>query len=120
MDALLSGAGNQISTAVLDALDMLLVKDNVVIVKMSPVISFLGPYASELLGPFIDKGFVEVVYGKEEVGSYLCQHPLTKAIHLTGSSSTFNKIVWGAVSPKVHSAQSGTTCWFHPPQCILL
>ena len=54
--------------------------------------------------PLVDAGFVEVVYGAGDIGKFLCQHPLVASVHLTGSSTTFDAIVWGDNKAKVGSA----------------
>ena len=67
--------------------------------------------------PLVDAGFVEIVYGAGDVGRLLCQHPLVASVHLTGSSSTFDAIVWGDNKAKVGAAAGRTpgerlmSCW---------
>lgn len=86
---------------IMDILHMLLVEDRVVIVKMHPVMSFLGPFVEEALSPFFRMGWVEMVYGGIAEGEHVCKHPSIQLIHLTGSSQTFNTIVWGPKGPEV-------------------
>lgn len=94
------GAGNQLNITILDVLHMLLVEDKVVIVKMHPQASYLGQFVEEVLSPFFSKGFVELVYGGAQEGKHVCEHPSIRSIHLTGSSNTFNSIVWGPNGPE--------------------
>jgi acyl-CoA reductase-like NAD-dependent aldehyde dehydrogenase len=48
-----------------------------------------------VFSPLISRGFLEFVYGGADVGAYCCQHPLVDSVHLTGSETTFNYIVYG-------------------------
>eukprot|EP00803_Ostreobium_quekettii_P003512 evm.model.scf_151.13 EVM.evm.TU.scf_151.13 scf_151:96455-100439(-) len=92
---LVLGAGNVVSTTVIDILHMLLVEDHVVIVKMNPVNAFYGPFVEKAVAPFHCRGFVKIVYGGADVGCHLCHSPMVTTVHLTGSERTFNAIVWG-------------------------
>lgn len=93
--ALVLGAGNQSSIPMTDALHKLFVEHQVVLIKMNPVNEYLGPVFRRIFQPLVDAGFVEVVYGGAEVGSYLCQHAAIDEIHITGSDQTHDAIVWG-------------------------
>lgn len=108
--ALVLGAGNQTSVAALDVLHMLVVCGQVVALKMNPVNEVMGPFLRRAFQPLVDAGFVEVVYGGSEVGATLCKHPLVRGIHLTGSSSTYDAIVWQgrpkSGTPPLHKAVS--------------
>ncbi|CAD7697596.1 unnamed protein product [Ostreobium quekettii] len=92
---LVLGAGNHVNIVIADILHMLLVEDQVVIVKMNPVNAFYGPYVEKALSAFHSRGFVKIVYGGADVGSFLCKSPMIAAVHLTGAEQTFNAIVWG-------------------------
>ena len=93
--ALVLGAGNVSCLGPTDFLYKLFVEDRVAIMKTHPVNSYLGPLIEESFSPLIDKGFLQVVYGEEQAGEYLCAHPLVDEIHLTGSDATFEAIVFG-------------------------
>lgn len=43
----------------------------------------------------MEAGYVEVVYGATKEGKFLCNHDLVKSIHLTGSTATYDAVVWG-------------------------
>ena len=92
--SLVLGAGNQVSVAVCDILHKLFVEDAVVVCKMNPVNEALGPAVRRALGPLVDAGVVELVYGAAQVGRHLCEHPDVASIHLTGSAATYDAIVW--------------------------
>jgi aldehyde dehydrogenase (NAD(P)+) len=53
----------------------------------------------QAFAPFVQRGFLEFVYGGADVGAYCCQHELVAAVHLTGSEATYNNIMFG--SPQV-------------------
>ena len=95
--ALVLGAGNIAAISILDSLHKLLVENQVVILKINPVNEYVGKFITEVLQPLITDGFVAVVYGDGEVGSYLCQHPAINTVHITGSHHTHDAIVWGAM-----------------------
>lgn len=89
------GAGNVGSIPALDVLTKLMAENQVVALKMSPVNDYLGPLLAEVFSDLIEAGFVRIVYGDHEVGGSLIDHPLADTIHLTGSRSTHDAIVWG-------------------------
>lgn len=93
--ALILGAGNIASIAPLDVLYKLLAEGQVCLLKMNPVNEYLGPFLAEAFAPFIEAGFVEIVYGSADVGAYLTEHPEVDEIHITGSARTHDVIVWG-------------------------
>jgi acyl-CoA reductase-like NAD-dependent aldehyde dehydrogenase len=94
--ALVLGAGNVASIPPTDLLYKLFVEDQVVLLKMNPVNEYLGPLLRRAFSRLIDAGFLDIVYGGAEVGSYLCRHERVETIHLTGSDHTYDAIVWGA------------------------
>jgi acyl-CoA reductase-like NAD-dependent aldehyde dehydrogenase len=94
--ALVLGAGNVSSIAPMDALYKLFAEDAVVLLKMNPVNEYMGKILEVALNPLRQAGFLEIVYGGAELGSYLCQHPEVDTIHITGSHHTHDAIVWGS------------------------
>ena len=38
---------------------------------------------------------MEVVYGGTKEGAFLTTHDLVRSIHLTGSTATYDAVVWG-------------------------
>lgn len=93
--ALVLGAGNISAIAPRDLVHKLCVDDEVVVLKMHPLNEYLGPLFERAFAPLIEGGFLRIVYGGAEVGSYLCGHELVSSIHLTGSHHTHDAIVWG-------------------------
>jgi aldehyde dehydrogenase (NAD(P)+) len=94
--ALVLGAGNVSSIAPLDALFKLYNDGQIVIVKMNPVLDYIGPLFAEVFSPLVEAGYLRIVYGGADVGQYLVHHPGVDTVHLTGSSKTFEAIVYGA------------------------
>lgn len=93
--ALVLGAGNVSSIGPLDVLTKLFAEDQVCLLKMNPVNEYSGPHVVKCLKPLFDAGFVKLAYGGSEVGSYLVNHPLVDEIHITGSDTVHDLIVWG-------------------------
>jgi acyl-CoA reductase-like NAD-dependent aldehyde dehydrogenase len=93
--ALVLGAGNVASIPPTDTLHKLFVEDQVVVLKMNPVNSYLGPLIEESFRALVEPGFLRVVYGGAEEGAYLCKHSGVEEIHITGSDKTFDAIVFG-------------------------
>jgi acyl-CoA reductase-like NAD-dependent aldehyde dehydrogenase len=93
--ALVLGAGNVASIGPMDVLYKLFVEDQVVLFKANPLNAYLGPLIDEAFRVLVDLGFLRVVYGGAEEGSYLCNHPGIDEIHITGSDKTFDAIVFG-------------------------
>jgi acyl-CoA reductase-like NAD-dependent aldehyde dehydrogenase len=96
--ALVLGAGNIASIAPLDTIGKLVLENEVVLLKTNPVNDYLLPILRRAFRSLVDEGFVELVSGGAEVGTYLSQHPLVDTIHLTGSDRTHDAIIWGSPS----------------------
>lgn len=93
--SLVLGAGNISSIAPLDVLYKLVSAGEVVALKMNPVNEYLGPVFEKIFVPFINAGYLKMVYGGAEAGEYLTRHPLIETIHITGSERTHDMIVYG-------------------------
>lgn len=93
--SLVLGAGNVSSIAPSDALYKNFAEGSVCIIKMNPVNEWVGPHLEYAFKPFIDKGYLRIVYGGGDVGAYLVNHAGIDAIHITGSNHTHDMIVWG-------------------------
>jgi len=94
--ALVLGAGNVTSIGPMDALYKLFAEKQVVLYKSHPVQDGIGSLFEEAFARFVDRGFVRVVYGGAEVGSYLVEHDGVDEVHITGSDKTYEAIVFGA------------------------
>jgi len=96
--ALVLGAGNVSAIAAKDIVYKLVADNEVVILKMHPVTSYLTAVFERAFAPLIDAGYLAICEGDAEVGEFLCGHDLVTSIHLTGSDRTFDAIVWGATA----------------------
>ena len=97
--ALILGAGNVSSIPASDALTRMFNEGMVCVLKMNPVNEWVGPYVERALEPLIRPGFLRVVYGGWEVGQYLVNHDGIDSVHLTGSITTHDELVWGLPGP---------------------
>lgn len=93
---LVLGAGNTGVSPCADILHFLFTESDVVLLKMNPVNDYLGPILEQGFNGLIRRGFLRIVYGGKELGSYLCEHPLVNHIHMTGSDKTFELLVFGS------------------------
>jgi aldehyde dehydrogenase (NAD(P)+) len=84
----------------MDVATKMFIEGFVCILKMNPVNEWVGPHLERALAPLIDRGYLRIVYGGADVGSYLCYHPLVDDVHITGSDRTHDAIVWGPPGPE--------------------
>lgn len=92
---LVLGAGNIASLITTDVLYKMFVENAVVTLKPNPVNEYIGPFIERGFAELIAAGYLRVVYGDEVVGDQLVHDPRVDAIHLTGSDKTFESIVFG-------------------------
>ncbi len=64
------GAGNVSSIAPTDAFSKLFQEGKVVLLKMNPVNEYLGPIFERAFAPLIEPGYLRIIYGGADVGSY--------------------------------------------------
>lgn len=93
--SLVLGAGNTSFLLPGDILAKLFGEGHVVIFKPNPINEYLGLLVDHAFRSVIQSGFMQVVYGGAEQGSYLCQHPSVDDLHMTGSHHTYEAIVFG-------------------------
>jgi hypothetical protein len=93
--SLVLGAGNVASLGPRDVLTKLFVEGKVVVLKANPVNDYLVAYWHRAMAALIDGGFLRIVSGGAQVGSYLTQHEGIDDIHITGSDKTHDAIVFG-------------------------
>lgn len=89
------GAGNVSSIAPLDIIHQLFVDGRVALLKFNPVNDYIGPYVEHAFADLIEAGFVRTAYGGSDVGEHLVVHPEVDAVHVTGSETTHDAIVFG-------------------------
>jgi acyl-CoA reductase-like NAD-dependent aldehyde dehydrogenase len=104
---LVLGAGNVVAIPALDALHTLFVMGRPCLLKMSPVNEYAGPLFERAFAPLVERGFLEIVYGGPDVGAYCTDHAAIGAVHVTGSSETHDRIVWGAEPERSERKQRG-------------
>jgi len=93
---LVLGGGNVSSIGPMDCFYKLFIEKKVTLLKMHPVNEYLGPIFSRAFAALIEGGFLEIVYGSAEEGTYLCSHDDVDEIHITGSDKTHDLIVFGS------------------------
>ncbi len=89
-------AGNIASIAPFDIIHEMFNERKVVVVKMNPVNDYLGEFFEVVFADLISDGYLRFDYGGVDVGIYLTNHPRADSIHITGSASTFEAIVFGS------------------------
>lgn len=89
------GAGNITSIPILDVLYELYAHNRVVALKLNPITDGLFDVFAKVLAPLIELGAVRILRGGADVGTYLVQHPDVRHVHMTGSITTHNAIVFG-------------------------
>lgn len=92
---LVLGAGNQSCIPILDFAHHIATRRSPVVLKLNPVNEYLKPVFDSILSPFIKRRFLTIVNGDAELGKYLTNHQGISHIHLTGSSNTYENIVYG-------------------------
>lgn len=97
--ALVLGAGNVSSIAPTDAFSKLFQEGKVVLLKMNPVNEYLGGIFAQAFAPLVEAGFLRIIYGGAEVGTYAVEHELVDEVHITGSIFSHETIVWGPPGP---------------------
>ncbi len=97
---LVLGAGNVNSIPAADVVTKMFNEGKVCLLKMNPVNAYMGPLLEEAFADAVAGGFLAIVYGGAEEGSYLAQHPAVDEVHITGSDKTHDLIVWGPPGPE--------------------
>ncbi len=98
--AVILGAGNVSSIPPMDVATKMFGEGFVCVLKMNPVNEWVGPFLERALQPLVARGYLRIVYGGADVGSYLAYHPLVNDLHITGSDRTHDLIVWGPPGPE--------------------
>lgn len=94
--ALVLGAGNVSSIAPTDVFSKLFQEGKVCLLKMNPVNEYLGPIFEQAFSALIEGGFLRIIYGGADVGSYAIGHAMVDEVHITGSVYSHESIVWGS------------------------
>jgi aldehyde dehydrogenase (NAD(P)+) len=92
---LVLGAGNITSIPPLDVLYEIVANNRAVILKLNPIMAgMMGVYLAAL-EPLVTAKMLRIVQGGAAEGGYLAHHPSVDHVHITGSSSTHDVVVWG-------------------------
>lgn len=106
---LILGAGNLTCIPAMDVVTKLFNEGKVCLLKMNPINAYAGPFIEAAFAEAIRRGFLAVVYGGANEGGYLAHHPGVDEIHLTGSSATYDALVWGPPGPERESRKAHGT-----------
>jgi aldehyde dehydrogenase (NAD(P)+) len=93
--AAILGAGNISSIGPMDVLHALFNEGYVAVLKLNPILEYLGPILEEVFDDLVTDGFVRFEYGGSEIGAALTSHRDVDLIHITGSNNTYNAVVFG-------------------------
>ena len=104
---LVLGAGNVTAIPFLDVLYELLAFNRVALLKVNPTQDDLVPVYERALAPLIGAGLLRIVRGAGDVGAYLTAHAGIDHVHITGSITTFDAIVWGTGEDAAQRRESG-------------
>ena len=92
------GAGNVTSIPVTDGLNKVMFEGRQVILKLNPVNQYLGGLIERSFAPLFRAGLLRIVLGAADVGSQMVNHPGIDDVHVTGSVTTHDAIVWGSTA----------------------
>ncbi|MEW5654086.1 aldehyde dehydrogenase family protein [Streptomyces cinereoruber] len=106
--ALVLGAGNIFSIPPLDVLYQLYAENRTAVLKLNPITDPLADVYRKAFKPLTDRGLVQIVTGGPEVGAALAEHPGITAVHMTGSATTHDAVVWGTGEVGDAARASGT------------
>jgi acyl-CoA reductase-like NAD-dependent aldehyde dehydrogenase len=103
---LILAGGNAAAIPCHDLLTKLFNEGKVCLLKMHPVNAYLGPLLQQAFAPAVERDFLRIVYGDDDVGTYLALHPGVDEIHLTGSAATHDALL-GAGDQRVRARRAG-------------
>ncbi|GAA3710740.1 aldehyde dehydrogenase family protein [Gordonia hankookensis] len=92
---LVLGAGNATLIGPLDALYELVAHNRVSVLKLNPTFAEMLPVYEKAFAPLIRRDLLRIINGEGDVGEYITGHPDVGHVHITGSASTHDAIVWG-------------------------
>ena len=89
------GAGNVSSIPATDSLNRIMFEGSRVLLKLNPVNEYLHTIFERAFAPLIQANLLRILKGGSEVGEAMIHHSAVDAVHITGSASTHDAIVWG-------------------------
>lgn len=90
--ALVLAPGNVMSVAAMDVLHQVFGQARAVLLKPSPVNDALAPHLGEAFEPLVREGLLRIVHGDDATGARLVADERVDAIHLTGTTSTYEDV----------------------------
>jgi len=90
--ALVLGAGNVTATPLLDVLHQVFLEGRAVLLKLSPLHRDLTPHLTGALAPLVEANLLVLCHGDATLGQHLAHEAAIAAVHLTGSSSTWEQL----------------------------
>lgn len=106
--ALVLGAGNITSIPPLDVLYGLVADNRATILKLNPVLADLAGVFEAAFAPLVEAGLLRIVQGGATVGGFLAHAPLVRHVHITGSITSHDAIVWGTGAEATARRSAGT------------
>ncbi len=89
------GAGNVSSIPATDSLNRIMFEGSRVVLKLNPVNEYLYPIFQKAFAPLVKANLLRILTGGADVGEALIQNDAVDAVHITGSATTHDAIVWG-------------------------
>lgn len=89
------GAGNVTGIPALDVLSTLYSEASATIVKLNPVNGRIAEALEQAFAPLIELDVVRITVGGADIGQALVHHPDVDAVHITGSKTTHDAIIFG-------------------------
>lgn len=105
---LVLGAGNITSIPPLDVLYGLVADNRATILKLNPVLADLADVFEAAFTPLVEAGLLRIVQGGAAVGGFLAHAPLVRHVHITGSITSHDAIVWGTGAEATARRSAGT------------
>jgi acyl-CoA reductase-like NAD-dependent aldehyde dehydrogenase len=93
--SLVLGAGNVSGIPAADMLTKLCVDNRAVLLKMNPVNECVGPIFERAFAPLVENDLLRIISGDAEIGAAAVADERVDDVHITGSSETYDSIVWG-------------------------
>jgi len=93
--SLVLGAGNVSGIPAADMLTKLCVDNRAVLLKMNPVNECVGPIFERAFAPLVENDLLRIISGHAEIGAAAVADDRVDDVHITGSESTHDAIVWG-------------------------
>lgn len=102
------GAGNISAIPACDVFARLFAHDEVVLLKLSPLMRTLAPVLEAALQPLIEGGYLRIVPGGASEARHLVENELVDAVHMTGSAATHDALLFGTGAAGTRRKAAGT------------